>query len=190
MSPQRGFGPPPGGMPPGMEKPRRKMGIGKFTDIVYLLPENITFYKTKGGLIGAKTKDYDGRANLFRIFPLNLENKYISVRDKDLTELGIIEDMEIFPQEQIELMNDELNKRYFIPKITKVIEAKEEFGNYFWNVETTAGERKFSMRDLANNVIHKKNGAIVLVDVDGSRYEMEDVYKTAGKALKFLDIWL
>lgn len=177
--------PPMPGMPP-----RKKMNISEITDIIYLTEKDIRFYETNGKLLGAETKSYNGRVNLYRIFPVSYENEYISVRDSNLCEIGIIKKLSDFPDAQKTLALQELNRRYFTPKITKVIDAKQEFGNFFWHVETTAGERKFSMRDLANNIIRTKDRGIILVDMDGSRYALENPRKDAGKAMKFLDIWL
>lgn len=182
--PKPPFPPPHGG------GPRKKMKISEITDIIYLTGNDIEFYKTEGELLGAKIKDYDGRVNLYRIFPITYENQYISVRNADLSEIGIIKDLAELSESQRELANEELSRRYFTPKITKVIDAKQEFGNFFWHVETTSGERKFSMRDLANNIIRTKDRGIILVDMDGSRYALENPQKDAGKAMKFLDIWL
>lgn len=169
---------------------RKKMNISEITDIIYLSENDIEFFETEGDLLGGKFKEYSGRVNIYRTFPISMEEQYLSVRDADLKELGIIKDLKEFSEVQAQLVRKELARRYFTPKITKVIDAKQEFGNFFWHVETTAGERKFSMRDLANNIIHTKDRGIILIDLDGSRYALENPRKNAGKAMKFLDIWL
>lgn len=168
----------------------RKMKTGTVTDIIYINNADIEFYRTDGGLLGGKYKDYNGRVNLYRVFPLTEKTRYISVRDNDLNELGIIADMAVFGKDKQDLINEELDRRYFVPKITKIIDARQDFGTFFMNVETTSGKRLFSMRDLANNIIRTQHNSIILIDVDGSRYELENPEKNAGKAMKFLDIWL
>lgn len=178
----------PMGGPPHRHRERKK--LTEFSDIVYISPDEITFFTTEGALTGAEYKDYKGRINIVRIFPLNLKNEFLSVQDDDGNELGIIKSLDDFSYEQKCMINEELDRRYFAPEITKVIDVKEEFGNMFWTCETSSGKRSFTVRDLANNLIHSSNGGIILVDTDGNRYTAKNPTALGGKAMKHLDIWL
>lgn len=184
--------PPPHGVPIGGPPHRRreKKKLTEFSDIIYIKPEEISFFVTEGNLTGAKYKDYNGRINIVRIFPLNLKNEFLSVQDDDANELGIIKNLDDFSYEQKCMINEELDRRYFAPEITKVIDVKEEFGNMFWTCETSSGKRSFTLRDLSNNLIHAANGGIILVDTDGNRYTSKNPAELANKAMKHLDIWL
>lgn len=160
------------------------------TDIFYIRPQDITFWQTKGNLLAAKSKTYEGRVNLLRIFPLTYAFQYLSVKDDDFNELGVIEDARIFSPEQFALIEEELSKRYFVPSITKVNDVREEFGNYFWECETTSGNRSFTVRDLANNLLKTKDGGLILIDTDGNRYGVKELKQLGTKAARLLDIWL
>lgn len=170
-----------------MKKPQE---LKEFSDAVYLKADDLEFYETEGGLLGVKYKNYNDRVNILRIFPLTKLEKYISVRDKEFEELGIIEDLNTLSEKQRQVVNTELDKRYFMPVITSVSDIKEDFGNLFWVCETTSGPRSFTVRDLSYNLIFMSDGAIVLVDTDGNRYKIEDVYKLGAKAVRYLDIWI
>lgn len=163
----------------------------------YLTSSDIKFYETKGNLLGAVLDGEDiGRCDILRLFPLHQPEKYLSVRrqaqshrDRN-TEIGVIENLDSFSQEEKKLILHELEKRYFVPEITKVKNAKEEFGHTYWETETTCGERNFTTFDMSASLIRISENSVMLIDVDGSRYLIPDLKKADDKAMKMLDIWL
>lgn len=169
-----------------------KVDMREEFSIEYLTHADIHFYKTDGGLLGARLDGYDGRVRLFCAFPMSSKTDYISVRtpDEDSIELGLLENMDGFSDNQIELIKEELDRMYFLPVITKVYDVAEDFGSYFWHVETDRGERKFTVRDISNNLIFAAGSALILVDTDGNRYMIKKLAELGKKAVKALDIWL
>ncbi len=172
----------------------------EFRDAVnvrYLTKDDIEFYETKGELLGAKVDGKDvGRVDVLRLFPLHMKDKFLSVRrqaetarDRN-TELGIIEDINPFSDGQKEMLGKDLDKRYFVPEILKVINVKEEFGHTYWETLTSAGARSFTTFDMNSNLIKTGENSVILIDVDGSRYQISDIKKAGDKALKILDIWM
>lgn len=165
--------------------------------IRYLKREEIEFYETPGGLLGAKIDGNDvGRVDLLRLFPLHQKDNYISVRrmseghrDRN-TEMGIIEDIAIFSEEQKKLINHELERRYFVPEIIKVVNVKEEFGHTYWETKTNYGDRNFTTFDMSSSLVRIDSNSVMLIDVDGSRYLIPNLKKADDKAMKILDIWL
>ncbi len=166
-------------------------------DVRYLTSKDIKLYETKGQLLGAVLDGEDvGRCDVLRLFPLHQKERYLSVRrqaeshrDRNC-ELGIIESIESFSEEEKALLRHELEKRYFVPEIIKVKNAKEEFGHTYWEVETTAGERQFTTFDMSSSLVRIDANSVLLIDVDGSRYLIPDLSKADDKAMKMLDIWL
>ncbi len=163
----------------------------------YLTSRDIKFYETKGSLLGAILDGEDvGRCDVLRLFPLHKPDEYLSVRrqsdhrgERNL-EMGIIENMDSFSEKEIALLKRDLQKRYFVPEITKVKNAKEEFGHTYWEVETTAGDRSFTTFDMSSSLVRIDANSAMLIDVDGSRYLIPDLKKADDKAMKMLDIWL
>lgn len=166
-------------------------------NIRYLTSEDIKFYETEGGLLGALLDGEDvGRCDILRLFPLHEKERFLSVRrqaqshrDRS-TELGIIEVLDSFSEKEKALIQHELDKRYFVPEIIKVKNAKEEFGHTYWEVETNAGERSFTTFDMSSSLVRIDANSVMLIDVDGSRYLIPDLKKADDKAMKMLDIWL
>lgn len=167
------------------------------SSVRYITEKDITFYETEGKMLGACLDGNDvGRVDVLRLFPLHEKEKYISVRKKAEsfrdrnTELGIIEDISVFPKDEKDLVWEELQRRYFVPEITKVKSAKEEFGHTYWETETTAGERNFTTFDMSSSLVRINENSVMLIDVDGSRYLIPDLKNADEKAVKILDIWL
>lgn len=176
-----------GGMPPRRRKPQK---LKEFCETVYIEPSEISFSRSSGNLFYADYKGVHARCSIQRIFPLSNPTEYISVRDSEEEELGIIKSLEGFSKEQFDLISDELDKRYFMPVITSVINITEDFGNYFWQVETNCGSRSFSVRDLSNNLLFLPDNKYALIDTDGNRYCIENLKALGQKALRVLDIWI
>ncbi len=177
------------------EKNENKMKA--YADINYLSPDKCEFYKTDGGLLGLRLGGEDlGRVALLRMFPLRKPEKFISVRRENRersdsrVEYGVIEDLAAFTGEQRALIDEELERRYFVPEITAVTNVKEEYGHTYWTVETTAGGRSFTVFDMNSNLLNLGGGRVMIVDVDGNRYIFPDVSKIGEKALRLIEIWI
>lgn len=175
----------------------KRIEPGGAADVRYLTRDDIKFYETKGELLGAELDGRDiGRVDVLRLFPLHMKDKFLSVRrqpetnrDRN-TEVGIIEDIEPFSDGQKKMLEKDLDKRYFMPEILKVTNVKEEFGHTYWESVTSAGERRFTTFDLSSSLIKTGENSVILIDVDGSRYHIEDVREMGDKARRILDIWM
>ncbi len=86
-------------------------------------------------------------------------------------EIGIIRDIRELESNSRVIVEDELEKMYFIPQITRIIRIKSERGSYKWIVETNRGEREFEVRHQGDLRIIPTN-RVILRDVDGNRYEI------------------
>ena len=86
----------------------------------------------------------------------------------------MIADLAAFPEQQAALVYDELERRYFTPLITRVSKMKEEFGFIYWEVETDRGARRFTTRGSHDSTIPLTDTRLLLMDVDGNRFEIMD----------------
>ncbi len=147
--------------------------------------------RTAGGFIaltvrGNEPERYE-RVNAFRAFPLSAADDYVSLRDLDGDEIGIVESLDDLTPEQAALLRDELDRRYFTPLIERVHELKEEFGYSYWTVDTGAGRRRFTVQSGKNNVTTVGKGRLVIVDVDGNRFEVADYTRLDRSVLRTLE---
>ena len=76
-----------------------------------------------------------------------------------------------------DLISQELERRYFVPIIEKVLSVKEEYGSVVWKVDTDKGEIEFTIRNMRDNMVELSASRIMLTDVDGNRYEVVDIGK-------------
>jgi len=125
-------------------------------------------------------------SDLFLILIYN----FISIRDKENNEIGIIEDILTFPENIIELFNEELNRRYFLPIIKNIYSVKEEYGYSYWNVLTDLGNKKFTIRRDNYSFINVKDNRVMVIDVDGNRYEISDYEKLDSKSYRLIELML
>jgi len=121
-----------------------------------------------------------------RAFPLTMPWRYIILIDRDNREIGLLRDIEELDDSSRKILKDELEKVYFIPKIRKIHQIKEEFGVLIWETETDKGARRFevtSRRDVKK--IGKRR--IIVRDADGNLYEIPDYANLDQKSLILLE---
>lgn len=159
--------------------------------ILYIKPETYTFYETDGGFLGLKTQEEDhGRVSVLRAFPLSHETLYLSVRDSEQKEIGMISDLAIYEGEQRGFIEAELERRYFLPSIKVIHQVKQDFGYYHWHVETDRGEKSFISRKDSSQVIQLPDGRVIVLDVDGNRYEIKSAKDLDPKSFKQIELLL
>lgn len=110
---------------------------------------------------------------LVRLFPLTDRSHYISVLDTDGNEIGIIKDIQNIESNSRKIIWDELERIYFMPKITRVrrIRHERESGKTVWEVETDVGRRELRIPS-SDNIYKARYPRIFIVDEDGQRYEI------------------
>ena len=159
----------------------------------FLSPQNAEFRLTDGGFVAVKVDGKDfGHINIIRTFPLNDADRYLSVRlpDGKQEEIGIIENISDFDEKTQEIISTQLKLRYFMPKVLKILNIKEEFGYTYWTVETDKGKAKFATSSgSAGAVIRYKKGAIIK-DADENRYLIEDLSTLSPREMKRIDLYL
>jgi hypothetical protein len=115
------------------------------------------------------------RVTVAKVFPLSEPAKYWSLLDGANKEIGVIPNPQSLDAGTRELLERELDRRYVMPIVQKVVSVKEKFGVCFWEVETSRGARRFITRNLREQVVHPSPGQLILADVDGNRYLVPDL---------------
>ena len=69
-------------------------------------------------------------------------------------------------------MLEELQRRYFAPRITAVEALDERFGQSHWRVATDAGPARFTVQNEHANLRDLPDGRLLLIAVDGNRYRL------------------
>jgi hypothetical protein len=153
-----------------------------------LEPNIMSIYKDESGDLRLKINDDAEHKiqKILRVFPITMPWNYIVFKGVDDQEIGILRNFNELDSESARVLKEELEKVYFIPKIAKVYDIKEEFGVLVWKTETDKGPRRF---DVINRREVKKisRDRILIKDGDGNLYDIPDIKKLDQRSLILLD---
>ena len=176
-----------GGRGPHHEEKHRS--LAEISVTVWLTPENAQFLY-KNNVLYVSYGGEEKRAFLCRQFPFELEWEFISVMDSEQQEIGIVKSVEQFDDAQKKLLVDELRRRYYSPVIDKIISVKERYGFSYWKVHTADGDVSFTLHDTYRSIIHAGETRIIMLDVNGNRFEIPDTSLLDRKSYKKIDLYL
>jgi hypothetical protein len=157
------------------------------TDLRLLDPRKLGFSRSGARLRLTIADDcsYLG-VTLLPAFPLSDPWRYISLRDADNKEIGIIADARELDDESGRIVAADLERRYIVPVILRVLAVKERFGTLEWAVATDRGARRFTTRNLRENVVQPAPNRYLITDADGNRYDVRDVTALNGASQAWL----
>ena len=110
--------------------------------------------------------------HLVRAFPLSAPTEMISIRDTENKEYGVILNLDGLEDESRKLADEELDRRYFTPQITKINSLKNDASMWKFDVETTRGHSDFFVRNWRDNAHELNSGRWQITSDDGGRYEI------------------
>jgi hypothetical protein len=110
-----------------------------------------------------------------RAFPLTHSDKYVCLLSGRLSEIGVIKDINLLEEQTRAIVQEQLERRYYLPRIDRIVSIREEFGATYWLVETDHGQRNFVGKGVRDNVQYVSSSRIIIQDVDGNRYEVPDI---------------
>ena len=134
-------------------------------------------------------RDY-GRVILHRAFPFDKPGNIISVQQEDGFEIGIIRDISEFDKETQDIINQTLDKKYFVPEIKKILSAKDKFGFVYFKCETDKGVCEFVVRNPFGSIIRVSDTRIFIVDIDSNRYSVRDVSALDRASYKKIELYI
>ena len=176
-----------------------KYTLADAAGIIYLDSTNAKIFKD-GDFIGADitAPDENGemkttshkRVWLHRSFPFDMPFEYISVQNKDQEELGLIRNISVFSDEEQALLVGELERKYYTPKVLKILTLKETRGFSFWKVTTDSGEQSFTLQDTSKSIVRIGGDRAFVFDICGNRYEIESLSALDKKSYRKLELYL
>jgi len=104
-------------------------------------------------------------------------------------ELGILRSLGELSAEGQDLLASEIEKAYFVPHITRIVSIEEAFGIQRWEVVTDRGPRSFELTERSH-IRPFDNARLVIKDVDGNRYLIEDSRVLDRRSQQWLDLQL
>lgn len=159
--------------------------------IHYLTKENAIFSRTPGGMLALRSGGEEHQpVYLHCSFPHTDRRRWISVRTADGNEIGMIASLDDFPRDTADLLDEFIRLRYYAPVITKVVRIREEFGYSYWETETTAGTCRFTVRSGGGQIKAVGAAKLLITDVDGNRFVIEDVNRLSEKEYRMVEMCL
>jgi hypothetical protein len=119
--------------------------------------------------------------------PLSRPEKYLALLDGKGEQIIMVDDPTDLPAESLTAVRQELRRRYLTAAVLSVVHAKEEFGATYWTVDTDRGRRDFVTQNLQENAIWLSPEHLLLLDVDGNRFEIADTGKLDAASQMYID---
>lgn len=160
------------------------------TEYIKYIPAESRFY-TKNGFLMYAAESGDVRVTLHRAFPFDAPDDYISVKDTEETELGIIKHLAELDADSRAAVEGELSVKYYAPRIVKIKSLKEVHGFSYWQTECENGTENFTVKDTYRSIMKLEGGKrLIISDIDGVRREVRDVSTFDAASLKKLELYL
>ncbi len=147
------------------------------------------FYKPEGRLrLTMEDRSYT-EVKLAWASPLSYPDKYLAFMDGKGREIFMVTHPEKeLPKDVWEMAKIELHRRYLNGVIHKIVTLKTEFGSTYWRVVTDRGETDFLTQSLQENAQWLTPTYLMLVDVDGNRYEITDINALDERSQELLSV--
>lgn len=119
--------------------------------------------------------------------PLSRPDHYLSLLDGKGDEIVMVDNPNMLPMDSLKAVRNELHRRYLTATIHSIEHAKQEFGATYWNVDTDRGKRDFVTQNLQENAIWLSPEHLLLLDVDGNRFEIPDIERLDNASQNYIE---
>jgi hypothetical protein len=119
--------------------------------------------------------------------PLTHRGRWLALLDGKGDEIAMLDDPCALPKESEFAVREELRRRYLTAEVTAITHARQEFGATYWNVETDRGPRDLVTQNLQENVVRISEDHILLLDVDGNRFEVPDTSVLDARSRRYIE---
>jgi hypothetical protein len=124
-------------------------------------------------------------------FPITRPHRFLYFRDEEGNELGLLVDPRRLNRESRDLVLDQADQVYFMPRITRIIRVDEQTsGVATWEVETDRGWSRFEMVPRSESVWYVGRDRVLIRDVDGNRYLIEDTNALDSRSRRWSELYL
>lgn len=122
-------------------------------------------------------EDEEMPVRILLVAPLSDGKRIVSILHQEKKkELVLIKLLETIDPSNKKIIEEELERRYFFPKITKINDISIHLGNYYWDVITDKGAKKFLLSSPSVNMRWVSPQRLVLCDSDGIKYDLCEMH--------------
>jgi len=138
---------------------------------------------------GSLTATAHGRTHanvkVLRAAPLSDPARYISILDANGDEICLITDPSDVDEEARRVLSGELERRYLTFAVRRINSLRVESGSSYLDLDTDKGRRDVVLQD-ADEYIRVFGTRLLLVDVDGNRFEIADMHELDRRSAKLI----
>ena len=161
----------------------------KEPDYEFLDPGIVKLFRSELGWLRLEVKDDRCYLDVkvARTFPLSNPDQYYGFLNAKDKVIGVVVDPSKLDRNSKKIAEEELVRRYFTPIIRRFLRMKEEYGAVYCDVETSMGPREFVVKGIRDSILDLGDGRVLIMDVDGNRYMVEDWPKLDDRSRRLLE---
>ncbi len=114
--------------------------------------------------------------------------EYVILYDQNDEEIGILKDYRKLDKQSRERLERALDLIYFVPKIRRILGVQTVGRHYRWTVLTDRGVVNFETRTSCARIL--SDGKVIIKDINGAVYCIENLYKLDPRSLAWLSFAL
>jgi len=120
-------------------------------------------------------------------FPLSDPDRLISIQDGDGKEVALLRTLDGLEPETRRWIDQQLDRRYFTPRIDRIEVLKQEAGMWRFVVKTQRGDAEFYVRNWRDSAHEIAPNRWQINSVDGGRFEILNLDALDAQSLRLLD---
>jgi energy-coupling factor transporter ATP-binding protein EcfA2 len=130
------------------------------------------------------------KVQVVRAAPLSAPDRYISLLDGSGEEICLVRDPAELDEVSRQIIREELNRRYMTATVERIHSVQNELGVSYFDVQTNRGRREFVVQNIQEDIRQLGERRILLLDVDGNRFEIPDLNALDKRSARLLKLVL
>ncbi len=127
------------------------------------------------------------KVKVVRAAPLSQPSRYVCFLDGKDEVVCMVDDLSDLEAGSRRITLEELDRRYLTSRVERIESIRSDFGVSYWDVQTDRGRREFVVQDVSENAQWLGERRLLLIDVDGNRFEIPDLDALDRRSAKFLE---
>jgi len=121
-------------------------------------------------------------------FPVSRPGRCVLLREPGGREIGLIANTDGLDRESQEVLETELDRSYFMPRILHVRAIEEEFGIATWHVVTDRGPTRFQVRARSESIWPLGGARYLIKDVEGNRFDIPSLLELDSRSRAIVEL--
>ena len=119
--------------------------------------------------------------------PLSHPDTYLALLDGKGEEIVTLVEPKDLPKDSLVAVSEEIHRRYLTATVVAIRHAKQEFGATYWHLITDRGPKDMVTQNLQENAVWLSDKHLLLLDVDGNRFEIPDLDELDPASVRLLE---